>query len=403
MAVLADPGKRRGRKRGDGEGTFTQRSDGLWRARLMVGRKPDGKPDVRTVYAKTRGEVQDKLDALRRRSKGGMLSDAEAERESVADFLTRWLEAKRSTIRPRTWIRYEEFVRLHLVPTLGKIRLSALRPAALVKLYTDKHAAGLSPRTIHHLHTVLHTALEAAVKWGHVPRNVADAVDPPSVPKREMRPPTPSEVARLLDAAIADEDRFAPLWTVAVYSGCRQGELLGLKWDDVNLEKGTLHVRRSLIGANAGVPQFGEPKTKGSRRLVSLPTDAVATLHSQRAKQREERLLVGAEYAPYGLVFATSIGTPLLMSNVFRAFKKALARAGLPRTIRMHDLRHASATLALAGGVAGKVVSSRLGHSNIGTTLDLYTHDVDGLDSDAAARIQEVVRLARAAGSQLGQ
>jgi integrase len=230
------------------------------------------------------------------------------------------------------------------------------------------------------------------VRWGYAARNVADAVDPPAVPREERRVPAPADVARLLDSARAAGDRLAPLWSVAVYSGCREGELLGLRWEDVDLKGRALSVRRTLVDAHGGVPRFGEPKTRGSRRTLALPSEALEALQEQRRQQEGDRRAGGPDYAPYELVFASRLGTPLLARNVIRSFKAAVARAGLPSDLRIHDLRHASATLMLAAGVHPKVAAARLGHSAVGITLDLYTHSVAGLDSDAAERIQRAVR-----------
>lgn len=318
-----------------------------------------------------------------------------AGRETLRAFLARWLDATRSTLRPRTWQRYEELVRLHVVPQLGRTRLDALRPDAIQRLHAANLAAGLSRRTVRHVHMVLHGALNRAVRWDYAARNVVDAVDPPAVAEEERPVPTAAEVAHLLDSAWAADDRFAPLWTVAVYSGCREGELLGLRWEEVDLDQGTLAVRRTLVAARRGVPQFGLPKTRRSRRTVVLPPEAVEALRQQRRQQDQERQSRGPDYAGYNLVFASRFGTPLLARNVIRSFKAALERAGLPSTLRIHDLRHATATLMMAAGVHPKVAAARLGHSTVGITLDLYTHSVEGLDADAAERIQRAVRGAQ--------
>lgn len=357
----------------------------------MVGVTAAGKPDLRDVYGKTRTEVQKKLNELRQRLEQGKLSEPATGRVTVGAFLSRWLDATRATLRPTTRKRYEELLRLHVLPALGRTRLDALRPDALQRLYAAKLDAGLAPRTVHHIHRVLHTALNQAVRWHYAPANVAAAVDPPTVPRQELSPPTPPELARLLHSGKAAGDRLTPLWAVAVYTGCRHGELLGLRWDDIDLERRTLAVRRTLVGAKRGVPQFGEPKTSRSRRTVALPLDAVATLLVQQAMQDRERRRHGDRYADYGLVFASRLGTPLLVRNVIRSFKAALTRAGLPTRYRVHDLRHAMATVMMAAGVHPKVASARLGHSTVGITLDLYTHSVEGLDADAAERIQRAL------------
>ena len=225
-----------------------------------------------------------------------------------------------------------------------------------------------------------------------MPLNVCDRVEPPKVPHHEIRPPTPEELGRLLDAAEAAADRLAALWTVAVYSGCRQGELLRLHWSDLDLDRGTLSVRRSLMGAKGGVPVYGEPKSTTSRRTVSLPTEAIAALRAHRDRQNFERQRLGADWSDYGLVFTSAIGTPLDQRNVIRLFKAALKRAGLLETVRFHDLRHAAATLLVAAGVDYKTASARLGRSNAKITLQIYAHAVQALDLDAAERMQRAIR-----------
>ena len=164
----------------------------------------------------------------------------------------------------------------------------------------------------------------------------------------------------------------------------------------MDLDAGTLSIRRTLTRVRAYVPQFGDPKSATSRRTIALPEEAIAALRAHRARQNQERLAAGEHWAGYGLVFATQIGTPLLQRNVIRDFKKALERAGLPRTIRFHDLRHAHATLMLRAGVPLKVASGRLGHGSIGITADLYQHVAQDLDADAAARTQQALRGVRA-------
>jgi hypothetical protein len=192
---------RRARKRGNGEGSIYQRADGLWVASLMVGRKINGQPDRRFLYAKTRAECQKKLDALRERTAAGQVADAKTERTTVAGYLTRWLEAIDGTVRESTWRRYADIVRIHINPSLGTGRLTALRADTIQRLYAAKRATGLSPRSVRYIHATLHRALGQAVRWGLVPRNAASVVDPPRIPKHELHPPSAEEVVRLLDAA----------------------------------------------------------------------------------------------------------------------------------------------------------------------------------------------------------
>lgn len=392
MTTTEQTAKRAGHKRGDGEGSIRQRPDGRWEARLLVGVKPDGKLDQRSVYGKTRAEVQKKLTDLRKRQGEGTLGDPKAERQVLRDFMARWLAATKGSIGDRTWQRYADVVRLHILPTLGNRKLAALRPDDLQRLYSAKLDAGLSALTVRYLHAVIHRALADAARWGDVPRNVADAVRKPAAPHHEIHPPSPDELRQFLAAAEEHGDPLRALWTVAVYAGCRQGELLGLTWDDLDLDAGKLTVRRTLASTSGAVPTFANPKTAGSRRTVKLPPAAVSVLRDHRQRQIAERLALGADYAAYNLVFATRLGTPLGKRNVLRDYKLALRRAGLAETYRFHDLRHAAATMLLAAGVHPKVAAERLGHSDVRMTLNVYSHVLSGLDDDAAERLERAVR-----------
>lgn len=254
---------------------------------------------------------------------------------------------------------------------------------------------GYSPRTVKYMHTTIRKALDMAVEWGTVPRNVARAVRSPRVPRVEITPPNPEEVSRLLDSAEAHGDPLVGLWTTMVYSGCREGELLGLRWSDVDLDAGTLAIRRTLAGAKAGEPVFHEPKTSTARRTVTLAPVALAALRAHHDRQDFEKAALREGYADHGLVFASAVGTPLNASNVCHRFKSALRRAGLSDGFRPHDLRHAAATLMLKAGVHPKVASERLGHATTQITLDLYTHAVQGMEAEAAGRIHEALTAAR--------
>jgi len=395
MVNTVDAGKRAAHKRAHGEGSIYRRaSDGKWVGSLTAGVQENGKPARRVVYGDTQREVQSKLGEMRQRLEQGTLQSAKADRLTVAAYLQRWLEATKGTVRPATYENYAYLVRLHIPPVFGKMRLVDVRPDHIQRVYAQELASGFSANSVHHIHSVIHRAFHQAVRWGYLPRNVAEAVDPPRVPKHELHPPTTDELERLLDTTDAAEDPLAALWTVAVYSGCRAGELLGLRWSDLDLEAGTLTVRRTLLGASNCVPRFGEPKTSQSRRTITLPPDAMRSLRQHRTRQVEQRLKA-PHYASHDLVFATHLGTPLLARNVTRAFKAALARAELLATVRFHDLRHAAATTMLSAGVHLKVASERLGHSNVGITGDLYMHAVPGLEADAAAKMQGAIRRKR--------
>lgn len=392
---------RKDQSRGHGEGSVFRRTRKLksgdlvtyWVGEVMVGLTADGRRDIRRVTGGTQRDTREKLDQLRA-DLAPWTTRAEAHGFTVQEFLARWLDANQASLRPRTWSRYVEIAEIHVLPSLGGKKLRALSPADIQRLYSNLAASRprpLSPSTIRKVHALLHRALGQAVKWGAVPRNAAAAVDPPRVPASSAEPPTLDEARKLLTGAWGAADPMAPLWTVAIYTGCRQGELLGLRWSDIDIDHSRLSVRRTLEAIQGGEPVFGEPKSTSSRRVVAIGPATIEALRRQKARQREERLRAGRHYGAYDLVFATEAGTPLPPRNVVRLFKKALDRAGLPRSIRFHDLRHLSATLMLVQGIHPKVASGRLGHSTIGITQDLYTHLVEGLDADAAGRIEQAL------------
>ena len=392
--------KRRGRKRADGEGSIRQRSDGMWRGEVMLGYRSDGKPDRRYVYAKTQAACRRKLDELKVRASGGLLGDARAGRETVAAFLARWLDAIEGTMRPSSHYRYRVNVEKHLAPTLGRHKLADLRPEHLVALYAAKRKAGLAPRTVKYMHTTIRKALAMAVEWGAVPRNAAAVVKAPQVPRAEIKPPSSAEVARLLETADAHGDRLAPLWAVMVYSGCREGELLGLRWDDVDLDSGVITIRRLLQSVKGGAPRFDRPKTPSAARTFRLPPTAVAALRLQRDRQNFERQRRGEGYADQGLVFASRTGSPLHPTSVPHRFKVALERAGLSRSYTPHGLRHANASAMHAKGVPLRVMSERLGHSTPAITLTVYSHMLGGQDAEAATKIEEAFEAVAASSFQ---
>jgi len=270
---------------------------------------------------------------------------------------------------------------------LGSVKLKALSPTHVRGLYKEK-LSSLSPRTVRYIHVTLHKALKQAVSDGLIPRNATEAVKPPQVRREEIRPLTPEQVKMLLDAASGD--RLEALYVLAVHTGLRQGELLGLKWDDIDLQARTLQVRRALITARGG-PRLATPKTKGSRRRVSLTGVAAEALKGHLERQLAEIDRAGSLWQENGLVFASETGAPLDRRYLTsRRFKPLLKRAGLPH-FRFHDLRHTCATLLLTQNVNPKVVSEMLGHSSIAITLDTYSHVLPNMQDSAARALEEAL------------
>lgn len=375
--------------RGAGEGSIFQRRDGRWVAVLQLG-YANGKRQRKTLYARTRGEVQKQLQAHLRRALAG--SRPVDDRITVGEYLERWLDSARATVRIRTWTRYEQYVRIHAAP-IAHLRLAAVGPADLQQLLTSRIDAGASPSTVGHLRAVLHRALRQAELWGLVMRNPVSLTRAPRVARKDMRTLSVGEAQAFL-AAVRD-DRLEALYVVALTTGLRQGELLGLRWSDLHAATGALQVQRSLErSADGAPPVLTEPKTRSARRLVPLPQLALDALRRHKARQAEERLRAGPAWADRELMFTTEIGGPIDASNlVKRSFRPALKRAGIAQPFRFHDLRHTAATLLLARSVHPKVVSGLLGHSQISVTLDVYSHVTPGLQRAAAEVFDDLLAI----------
>ncbi len=270
------------------------------------------------------------------------------------------------------------------------MRLKNLTPAHVRGFYRERLDAGLAPATVRKMHVVLHKALDQAVADGLIPRNATDAVKVPRSEREEIKPLTAEEANRLMETARGD--RLEALYVLAIHTGLRQGELLALRWEDIDLEGGKLRVRRTLTYAG-GRHSFSEPKTKKSRRTVRLSATAVSALRDHLGRQIGEMERLGSLYQPGRLVFAGETGGIVTPSNLRnRAFARLLKRAGLPSTTRFHDLRHTCATLLLSKNVNPKIVSELLGHSSIAVTLDTYSHVLPDMQEKAAQAIEDALR-----------
>jgi len=371
-------------RRANSEGSIYKRADGRWVATIDLG-YAGGKRRRKSYYAGTRREVAEKLTAALRARQQGL--PVVGDRQTVGALLESWLsESAARKVRPRTLQRYREIVRLHLTPKLGRVPLSKLTPQRVDAMMNEALAAGVSPRSAAHHRAVLRTALNVAMRWGFVGRNVASLADPPRVPEREVRPLTPTDARALLDAVHGD--RLEALFTVALALGLRQGEALGLRWADVDLDGGTLTVQRTLQRVDREWC-FMEPKTARSRRTLALPGPVTVALREHRTRQLQERLRLGAAWQGDGwgdLVFTDEAGGPVSGFHVSRRFRALLSVAGLP-AMRYHDLRHGAASLMAAQGVPARVAMEILGHAQISTTMNVYVHVAPELGRDAADRM----------------
>lgn len=339
------------------------------------------------MYGRTRKEASDKLAKALTDCVEGIVYDDE--NVTVQEYLDKWLKGSvRGSVRQSTYDRDASLVHNHVMPVLGRVKLKKLSPAHVQGFYRDRLDAGLSASTVHKVHAILHKALTQAVRWHMVPRNVTEAAKPPRPAPKEMRPLSPDEVIKLLRAAHGK--RFEALYILAVTTGMRQGELLALRWQDVDLEGAVLSVRRTLT-RDRGRVVIGEPKTKKSRRSIHLTPRAACALREHLERQLAEIEVLGDRYEDQGLLFTTDTGRPINPSNLRqRSFFPLLKRAGLPR-IRFHDLRHTCATLLLTQGTHPKFVQELLGHATVAITLDTYSHVIPSMRNQTARAMQDAI------------
>lgn len=365
-------------RRANGEGSiFYLEKKKLWCAEVSLGTTLEGKSKRKKLYAKTKAEVIQKKKELEASLTTGTYTEPST--MTFKQYLTSWLEdVYKPTVRPSTFTRNKITINKHIIPTLGSIKLVNLTPLHLQNLYTKLTEEGQAPRSIRNLHFVLHKALDQAVKWSYITRNISDLVDLPKPRKEEVNVLTATQVDQFLK--VAEGCWYYALYVTALTTGLRQGELLGLSWDDVDLDKGSITVRRTL-NELSGHLSFGEPKTRSGRRTVTLPLFTVKVLREHRKSQLKDGL------AGSGLVFTDTQGGAVRSQNMTRrSFKPLLKKAGLPE-IRFHDLRHTHATLLLQQEVNPKLVQERLGHSSINITLDTYSHVLPNMQKQVAQRL----------------
>ena len=334
---------------------------------------PTGKR--RTKSGKNQKEVLDWLTEQRSKIKKGTYVTDESLK--LGDFLTSYMENTAiHTLRPGTYQTNEIYVRKHINPELGNIKLVSLQPDHLQKFYTLKLEEGLSKRTVQYFHSILHKALKQAQRWGKIAVNPADLVDPPRPERKIPVIWSPEDVRVFLDAV--KDHRYYPIYVTAIYTGMRQAELMGIHKSDVSLEKAVIYVKHQVQLIKGKGLTVTDVKTEKSRRPVTLPPFALNVLKEQ-LKSVES-----------GLIFTTSTGKPISARNLYRHFKETIAKLGLP-DIRFHDLRHSHASWLFHAGTHPKVVQERLGHSSVSFTLDIYAHSIPNLQDEAALKIKDIL------------
>lgn len=370
--------RKQGTKRANGEGSICRRSNGKgWVGSLTLGHDEHGKQIRKNVSGATQAEVREKLDALKLdRQRGQVPSDGKA---TVGELMERWLAFKARDVRQTTYTDYHTHVTKFLKPRLGQIKLEKLTPLHVEDMVVSVLDSGQSPARAARCLKVLKMALAQGVDWGLMVRNAAERVKPPKVVKQEMQVWTPAEVQRFL--AAAQGHRYYALFYVAIATGLRRGELMGLEWRDVDFARQQLTVSRSVIYL-LGKLHPSEPKTTAGKRVVTLSQDVLDVLTAHRA-----------EYGQGAVVFGSGKGTVLTPSNVARKFGELCQVAQVPR-IRFHDLRHTSASLLIRSNVPVKVVSDRLGHADSSFTLRTYVHVFDDQRRAAALSMGDMLRVA---------
>lgn len=368
----------RSRKRGNGEGSNTKVGD-KWKGAVTLGHDASGRQVRQYFTASSHAEAQERLARLVAERQA--FGSGPVHKLTLAQFLVQWLDYKRHHVRPKTFAEYEQLARTELTQRLGKHQLAKLQPLDVERMVTAMLSDGHSPRKAHTALKVLKVALRQAVDWNLLRSSPAQRVRSPKQPHQDLQVWSPAEAKAFL--AAASGNRLYALYYLALDTGMRRGELLGLHWEDLDLAGSTLRVRRNLVEIGARIV-VGEPKTRASRRTVVLSPDTVQVLKDHRLNQELEL----GSLAP--MVFASRVGTYVQPSNLARSFRALTAKAGLPR-IRLHDLRHTAASLAIRNGADLKALSERLGHANPSITLNVYYHAYNEQRQQAAVSLTQLL------------
>jgi len=377
-------------------GQIISRGKSTWLVRVYIGRDEGGKRKYlnKTVHGNKKAADRWLTKALRDKDLGVEIEPAQ---DTLNEFLDKWLDgAAKAKVRPRTFAGYQDTMRRYIRPHLGSRPLAKLGTLEIQTVYNKLSESGLSPRTIAYTHMILKQALKQAIQWRLLIHNPCDGVKPPRQVRNEMQVLDPRQARKFL--AGCKNQKNGPVFELAMTTGLRPSEYLALKWSDVDLEKGTVSINRSIDILPGGGWAFDENKTGRSRRTVKLHSSVAQMLGEHHVGQEQEHLQAGEKWTHHNLVFTNETGGPVDRHNLSnRDFRRILTNAGLPQ-IRLYDLRHTAATLALVAGVPVKVVSEQLGHASVALTLDTYSHVLPHMQDDAAAKVEALLAGGEARG-----
>jgi integrase len=369
------------KKRGNNEGSIYKRKNGTWRALVTI----QGQRVTHTAKTKREGQewIRKTLDEI----DNGLLFESTV--ISLDTFMQDWLVSVEPSLRFNTFKQYKQVTLQHILPVLGKMRLRDVKPEHIQRLYNFLIINGSSHRTVQLAHSIFHRALVTAVKLGMISRNPADATSPPKPKKKEMRFFDENQIHKLLITAETTKDRFSALYHLAISTGMRQGELLGLKWSDIDWEAGSLQIKRQVTRKEGGL-NFSQPKTKSGIRRIDLGNQTLSILKEHQKKLFDEMIKAGEKWHDLDLVFPSNIGTIMNRNNLRRKYIGLLKKANLPE-LRFHDLRHTAASLMLNHNVPVIIVSKRLGHAQPSITLDVYGHLIPAKQKEVASLMDELL------------
>lgn len=378
---------RKATRNAQGGGTIRQRKDGTWEARYTLGRDPGtGKQIQKSLYGRTQKEVRQRLQQITTSIDMGVYT--EPSKMTVTCWLDIWLEEFLGDVKPRTQELYRSTVKKRIAPALGAVKLTELKTASIQKFYNDlaRGEAPLSAKTIRNVHGIMHKALQQALEAGYIRGNPADACKPPRVVQKEITPLDEEETKRFVKAVRGDP--YETLYLVTLFTGMREGEVMGLKWDTVDFDAGTIRIVQQLQ-LSKGVYQI--MPTKNSKPRTLTPASFVMELlKAQKRRQASWRLAAGSAWNDNGFVFCNELGEHLARQTVYKHFKSAVESIGLKER-RFHDLRHTYAVASLRAGDDPKTVSENLGHATVAFTLDVYGHVTEQMRRTSADRMQAYI------------